>query len=96
MRFIYKQRYLKQFDRFSHREQVLIHETDRQVRAYYATRQAPFGLGLKHLHTRGPQKVFEARATQATRIVWVEEGDAVYFGLVGSHNDVKQYLRSLR
>ena len=96
MRFIYKERYLKQFDRFSPREQELIHETDRQVRAYYATRQAPFGLRLKHLYTKGPVKIFEARATQASRIVWVEEGDAVYFGLVGSHDEVRRYLRSLR
>lgn len=96
MRFIYKERYLKQFDRFSQREQVLIHETDRQVRAYYATRQAPFGLRLKHLYTKGPVKIFEARVTQASRIVWVEEGDAVYFGLVGSHDEVRRYLRSLR
>jgi len=95
MRFIYKERHLKQFDRFSHREQVLIHETDRQVRAYYATRQAPFGLRLKHLYTKGPVKIFEARVTQATRMVWVEEGDAVYFGLVGSHDEVRRYLRSL-
>ena len=96
MRFIYKKRYLKQFDRFSQREQVLIHETDRQVRAYYVTRQAPFGLRLKHLYTKGPAKIFEARVTQATRIVWVEEGDAVYFGLVGLHDEVKRYLRSIR
>ena len=95
MRFIYKERYLKRFDRFSQREQVLIHETDRQVRAYYATQQAPFGLRLKHLYTKGPVKIFEARVTQATRIVWVEEGDAVYFGLVGLHDDVRRYLRSL-
>ena len=96
MRFIYKERYLKQFGRFSRTEQVLIHETDRQVRAYYATRQAPFGLRLKLLHTTGAQKVFEARVTQATRIVWVEQEDTVYFGLVGSHDEVKRYLRSLR
>ena len=96
MRFIYKERYLKRFDRFSQSEQVLIHETDRHVRAYYATGQAPFGFRLKRLHTTGPQKVFEARVTQAIRIVWVEEGDAIYFGLVGSHDEVKRYLHSLR
>ena len=96
MRFIYKARYLKQFDRFSRQEQVLIHDTDRQIRTYYTTRQALFGLRVKHLYTKGPLKIFEARVTQATRIVWVEEGDAVYLALVGSHNDVKRYLRSLR
>lgn len=96
MQFFYKERYLKQFDRFPRREQLLIHETDRQIRAYYATRQAPFGLRIKHLYTRNPLKIFEARVTQATRIVWVEQEDTVYFGLVGSHDEVKRYLRSLR
>ena len=95
MRFIYKERYLKQFDRFSRQEQTLIHETDRHIRAYYATRQASFGLRVKHLYTKGSLKIFEARVTQATRIVWVEESDVVYFGLVGSHDEVKRYLRSL-
>ena len=96
MQFVYKERYLRQFERFSRHEQLLIHETDRHIRAYYATRQAPFGLRIKFLFANGPRKVFEARVTQATRIVWVQESDAVYFGLVGSHNDVTRYLRSLR
>ena len=96
MQFIYKARYLKQFHRFSRQDQVLIHETDRHIRAYYATRQAAFGLGVKRLYANASLKIFEARVTRATRIVWVEQDDAVYFGLVGSHNDVQQYLRSLR
>ena len=96
MPFIYKARYLKQFDRFSRKDQLLIHDTDRQIRAYYTTRQAPFGLRVKHLYANGPLKIFEARVTQATRIVWVEQGDTVSFGLVGSHDEVKRYLRSLR
>ena len=95
MRFAYKKRYLKQFDRFPRQEQLLIHETDRQVRAYDVTRQAPFGLRIKLLYARDPLKIFEARVTRSTRIVWVEETDLVYFGLVGSHDDVTHYLRSL-
>ena len=96
MQFVYKARYLKQFDRFSRQDQVLIHETDRQIRAYYATRHAAFGLGVKRLYANASRKIFEARVTRATRIVWVEQDDTVSFGLVGSHNDVQQHLRSLR
>ncbi len=95
MRFIYKERYVKRFNRFSRQEQLLVHETNRQIRAYYLTHQAPFGLRIKCLFTKGSLKVFEARVSHATRIVWVEEGDGVYFGLVGSHDDVTHYLRSL-
>lgn len=96
MRFIYKARYLKRFDRFSKHEQALVLETDRQIQAYYATRQAPFGLRIKFLHATGTDKVFEARVSQAIRIVWAQREDEVSFLLVGLHDEVKRYLRSLR
>ena len=96
MQFIHKERYLKRFDRFTRHEQVLILEADRQIRVYYATRQAPHGLRIKRLCTSGPEKIFEARASQSIRIVWAERGDMVSFVLVGSHDEIKRYLRSLR
>jgi len=96
MQFFYKQRYLKSFDRFSRHEQLLVLDTDQHIQAYYSTRQAPFGLRIKHLYTTGAEKIFEARVSQAIRIVWAERGDMVSFLLVGLHDDVKRYLRSLR
>ncbi len=96
MQFIYKGRYLKRFDRFGHGEQALILEADRQIRTYYTTRQAAFGLRIKLLYVHGPDKVFEARVSQSIRIVWAERGDLVSFTLVGLHDEVKRYLRSLR
>ena len=96
MQFVYKERYLKRFDRFLRHDQLLILEADRQIRAYYATRDAPFGLRIKALYTRGPEKILEARVSQSLRIVWAERGDTVAFVLVGLHDEVKRYLRSLR
>jgi hypothetical protein len=96
MRFVYKARYLARFDRFPRHNQLLILETDRQIRSYYATRQAPIGLGIRRLYVSGSGKVFEARVSKAIRIIWAEHGDTVSFVLVGSHNDVQHYLRSLR
>lgn len=95
MQFLYKERYLKRFDRFSASEQVLILETDQQIRTYYQTRQAPFGLRLKLLYAKGEERVFEARVSQAIRIVWAQRGEQVSFVLVGLHNEVRRYLRSL-
>lgn len=95
MQFIYKERYLKRFDRFPRHQQLLIHETDRQIRTYYQTRQAPFGLRIKQLHTSGSDKILEARVSQAVRIVWAERDDTIAFLLVGLHDEVKQYLHSL-
>jgi hypothetical protein len=96
MEFVYKERCFTRFDRFPAHEQVLIVEADRQIRAYYATRQAPFGLRIKLLYATGRSKVFEARVSQPIRIVWVEHPDLVSFALVGSHEEVRRYLRSLR
>lgn len=96
MQFVYKERYLKRFDRFPRHEQLRIHEADRQIRAYYQTRQAPVGLRIKLLYTNGTDRVLEARVSQAIRIVWEERGETVSFALVGLHDDVKHYLRSLR
>ena len=96
MRFLYKERYLKRFDRFPAYEQALIVEADQQIRAFYTTRQAPTGLGIKLLLRSGPDKVFEARASRGIRIVWANHGDVVSFVLVGLHDEVRNYLRSLR
>ena len=95
MQFVYKERYVKRFDRFPRHEQLLIHETDRQIRAYYHTHQAPFGLRVKHLHTAGSEKLFEARVSQAIRIIWAEHGDTMAFLLIGLHDEVKRYLRAM-
>jgi hypothetical protein len=95
MQFLYKERYLKRFDRFARPEQLLILETDRHIRAYYQTRQAPFGLRIKPLYAKGSDKIFEARVSQAIRIVWAERAEMVSFILVGLHDEVKRFLRSL-
>ena len=96
MQYLYKERYLKRFDRFPHHEQALIHQTDQQIHTYYDTRQAPVGLHIKRLYATGPDRIFEARVSRAIRIVWAERGEMVSFLLIGSHDDVKRYLRSLR
>mgnify|MGYP001589449760 FL=1 len=95
MQFLYKERYLKRFDRFSTHEQALILETDQQIRAYYQTRQAPFGLRIRLLYAKGEEKIFEARMSRALRIVWAQRGEQISFLLVGTHDEVKRCLRSL-
>ena len=96
MEFFYKERYLKRFDRFTPQEQLLILDTDQQIQTYYHTRHAPFGLRIKLLYSRGSDKIFEARVSQSIRIMWAERGEAVSFLLVGLHDEVRRYLRSLR
>ena len=94
MRFHYKERYLKRFDRFPVHEQTLILGAMHQIRRYYETRQAPVGLRIKLLHTSVDAKVFEARASQALRIIWAQRHDLVTFLLVGTHDEVTRALRA--
>lgn len=96
MQFIYKSRYLKRFDRMPSDAQRLVLETDRQIRAYYATRHAPYGLRIKLLYTTAQEKIFEARVSESLRILWAERGELVSFVLLGLHDEVKRYLRTLR
>ena len=67
-----------------------------QLLTYYHTRQAPVDLHIKQLYARGPDEIFKARVSRSIRIVWAERGDVISFLLVGSHDEVKRYLRSLR
>ena len=94
MQYLYAKRYLKRFDRFSLHDQLQILEADRQIRIYYTTRQAPHGLSLKLLHTASGDKVLEARASLSIRLLWAERSTLVSFLLVGSHDDVRRYLRT--
>jgi hypothetical protein len=96
MQFIYKRQYLKRFDRFPTADQARILAADEQIRTCYLTQKAPFGLRIKQLYTKAGEKVLEARASQDIRILWAERKDTVSFVLVGTHDEVKRYLRSLR
>ena len=70
-------------------EQALVDHALRQLAVSLETRHAPAGLGLKKL---GPG-VFEIRAGLALRIVYVEEGPQLVLALLGTHEDVRRFLK---
>jgi hypothetical protein len=87
--FHYTRHSLKQFDRFPPNEQLRILQTDEQVKTYLLIGKASYGLRIKHLgrHT------YEARVSDRVRMVWVWEGAMVTFALVGSHDEVRRFIR---
>ena len=94
MRFVYKERYVKAFKRFPYHEQLRILEAGQHIRHDYLTGKASHGLRIRLLYARGAIKVFEARASLAIRIVWVQETQAIVsFALVGLHDEVRRSLR---
>jgi len=96
MNFRYKKAYLKRFDHFSPSEKDLIIYADTQIRNYYSAQTAPCGLRIKKLYSKGKDKIFEARATDKIRILWVESEDLVSFVILGNHDEVRKYIKSLR
>lgn len=90
MRFVYKKSFIKQFDSYPAQLQKTILEADHQIKVYFEHQFAAYGLGIKKL---GP-KTFEARVTDKIRIVWIKEGDSVFFALLGTHEEVRRFIKN--
>jgi len=95
MRYLYKRRFLQAYDSLPEREQELVRAADRSIREYHATRRAPYGLRIKKLYQGRKEAVFEARPSLALRMVWAEREDIVAFVLLGTHDQVRRYLKGL-
>lgn len=96
MNFRYKKNYLKQFDRCLQREKELIISADKQIRDYYITHSASYGLRIKKLYEEDTDKIFEARVSDKIRILWVETEDLAVFTILGSHDEIRKYIKNLK
>ena len=86
---VVKARFQRAYDRLSPPEQDLVKKALRLLQHYLETGHAPGGLGLKKL---GPG-VYEFRAGLALRGVYVEEGSVLALALLGSHDEVRRFLK---
>lgn len=84
--------FVKKFDLYHKREQIVIINTIEEIKEYLETNQAPYGLRIKKLS----DKIYEARINIHLRIVFFREQDVVKFFGLGSHDDVQRYLKSFR
>lgn len=96
MDFRYKKDYLKRFDRFPQQEKGLIILADKQIRDYYTTHSAPYGLRIKKLFQEANAGIFEARVSDKIRILWVESENLAVFTILGSHDEIRNYIKRLR
>ena len=95
MLFRYKKAYLKIFDDFSQSEKELVMSADRQIRHYYTSHTAPYGLRIKKLYSDSSVNIFEARVSDKIRIIWVHSKDLVSFVFLGSHEEVKRFIKNI-
>src|SRR3989338_1032437 len=93
MDFRYKKDYLKCFDHYAREEKELIVSTDKQIRDYYVNHSASYGLRIKKLYQDGKDKIFEARASDKMRILWVESKGLVIFSTIGSHDEIRRCIK---
>lgn len=77
------------YRRLSESDQRLVDEALRHFGDYLRTGQAPVGLGIKHLGSR----TCEFRASLGLRVVYVTAGETIYLALLGSHDEVRRYLK---
>ena len=86
---IVKARFQRAYDRLSPAEQDLVKKALRLLHQYAEAGRAPGGLGVKKL---GPG-VYEFRVGLALRGVYVEEGPVLALALLGSHEQVRRFLK---
>ena len=82
-------RFQRAYDRLSPAEQDFVKKALRLLQRYLQTRHAPGGLGVKQ---SGPG-VSEFRVGLALRGVYVAEGPVLALALLGSHDEVRRFLK---
>lgn len=91
MKFIYKKDFLKAFDFYPFFLQEAVLRNVQEIKEYSLKQTASYGLRVKKI---GPH-TFEARVTDKIRIVWIKKDDLISFVLLGSHDDVKKFIKHL-
>jgi len=95
-KFLYKRAFLKAFDECEVEEKDLIIGVDKEIRNYYLTQSATYGLRIKKLFEKGNGKTFEARVSDKMRILFVESEEVVVFAFLGNHEHVRRYIKSFK
>lgn len=91
MKYLYKKEFLRKLASYPTSLRELILETDQQIKAYLENQSAPYGLRIKKI---GPN-TFEARVTDKIRIIWVKKDDLISFALLGTHDEVRRFIKQL-
>ena len=87
--FTVKARFQQRYDRLTPPEQLLVKKSLGQFQHYLDTGEMALGLGLRKLGSG----VYEFRAGLALRILSVEEGALVVLDFLGSHDEVRRFLK---
>jgi Txe/YoeB family toxin of Txe-Axe toxin-antitoxin module len=84
--------FIKKFDSYSQYEQKNIVAAIESIKEYLEKDQAPYGLRIKRLSNG----IYEARVNIHIRIVYFRDNDIVKFCCLGSHDDIKDFLKRVK
>lgn len=93
MRIEHKQSFKKALKKYNKSQQEEIYACVEKLVDSIDRFQIPKGLGLKLMISKS--KIWEARVSIDTRILFRYESDLLEIGFVGSHDQVKRYLKAL-
>ena len=84
-----KEKFLRAYQVLSNEQQHLVDSALKHFESYLKTGIAPMGLGVKHLGSH----TYEFRAGLSLRVVYVVEGEKVLLALLGTHDEVRRFLK---
>ena len=90
-RLIATPRFRRSYSRLQKLQQQLVDAAIVGLEEYLRTRRAPVGLGVKKLGGG----IFEARVNRSLRIIYLDEGTEITLAVLGSHDEVRRFLKSL-
>ncbi|MCM8765658.1 MAG: hypothetical protein NC920_02280 [Candidatus Omnitrophica bacterium] len=93
MRIEFKKSFKRAIRKYSPRQRQEIFNSIQTLIESMERFQIPKGLGLRLLIAKS--RIWELRVTAAIRILFRYEEDLLEFGYVGSHDEIKRYLKIL-
>ena len=91
----FKKSFYKSFDKYSKKEQEKIFKTIHDfIKAIEKHKKLSKGLGVTLLSPT--LRIWEIRFTLSIRIVFRYKHNLLEFGLIGTHDQIKKYLKNLK
>ncbi|MBU1261799.1 type II toxin-antitoxin system YoeB family toxin [bacterium] len=92
MKVEFKASFYRTFDKYSLDKQEKIYSTIEHLIQSIGKNEIPKGLGMKLM--RSKSRIWEARVSDNMRIIFRYKADVLEFGIVGSHDEIKRYLKN--
>ena len=91
MKILFDSRFNRLYKKRSHSEQENMDVALQRLAKFFLENQRPTGLGVRNLR----KKVWELRVGLKLRIIFSLEVDAVHILYLGSHDEIRKFLKNL-